>query len=81
MYDRYILVHPEDGVFLGFAFGLAFFSKLDAVGQVAAPVSEDAHDLLDDPNFEGLIEAGATSVKLKTQDPFYATKEECGERW
>lgn len=32
-----VIVHPRDGVFLGEAMGLGFWSKLDPVGQDAAP--------------------------------------------
>jgi len=32
-----VVVHPEHGIFLGTALGLAFWSRLDPVGQPAAP--------------------------------------------
>ena len=38
MYERYVLVHPDMGVFVGCALGLAFWSKLDCVGQSHVPV-------------------------------------------
>lgn len=37
---RYILIHKSDGIFLGHAMGLAFFSVLDAVGQTQAVTFE-----------------------------------------
>jgi len=33
----YVIVHPEWGIFLGAALGLAFFSKVETAGQDAAP--------------------------------------------
>ena len=41
---RFVIYSPEDGVFLGHALGLAFFSKLDTAGQTAAPTFADAND-------------------------------------
>lgn len=35
---RYLLHHPEMGVYLGAALGLGFWSKLDSVGQDSAVV-------------------------------------------
>jgi hypothetical protein len=32
-----VIVHPEFGIFLGTALGLAFWSKIDPVGQPCAP--------------------------------------------
>lgn len=40
MTQRYVIYHPEMGVYLGHCLGLAFFSKLDAAGQDCAVTSE-----------------------------------------
>jgi hypothetical protein len=34
--ERFVVAHPDDGVFLGAMMGLGFWSKLDPVGQDAA---------------------------------------------
>lgn len=41
---RFVLVHPEMGIYLGAAPGLGFWSKLDPVGQDAAVTFYDRHD-------------------------------------
>lgn len=33
---KFILIHPEMGVYVGHALGMGFWSKLDDAGQVAA---------------------------------------------
>lgn len=38
---RFVLVHPEMGVYLGTCLGLGFWSKLDPVGQLAAVTFEN----------------------------------------
>jgi hypothetical protein len=37
----YAIVHERDGIYVGTALGLAFFSKLDSVGQQHAPLFTD----------------------------------------
>lgn len=49
MESSVVIYSEKMGVFLGVAMGLAFWSKLDAAGQIAAPVFEgkdDAYDFL-----------------------------------
>lgn len=41
MIKEIVITHPEMGVYLGNAMGLGFFSRLDAVGQVAACTFEN----------------------------------------
>jgi hypothetical protein len=36
--QSFVIVHPQDGVYLGYAMGLGFFAKLDSVGQTQAAV-------------------------------------------
>lgn len=38
MHTVYVVTHKENGVFVGAAFGLAFWSNLDSVGQDSVPV-------------------------------------------
>jgi hypothetical protein len=38
--NRFILCHPEHGVYLGSCMGLGFWSKLDPAGQDCAPTFE-----------------------------------------
>lgn len=47
--NRFVLYSLEEGVFLGHALGLAFFSNSDTAGQTAAPTfanAEEAAELL-----------------------------------
>ncbi len=41
---RILVVHPTDGVFVGYALGFAFFAKLDTAGQSRVPVFDDLAD-------------------------------------
>lgn len=43
----YVLAHAELGVFVGAAMGLAFWSRLDSVGQVVAATFASEEDALD----------------------------------
>jgi len=74
----YVAVHPEDGVFLGMAFGLAFFSKLDPVGQRCCPAGITVEEIRDDlqhemPDVVGKLEF----VEVETAHAYSATLEEC----
>jgi hypothetical protein len=41
----FVVVETSDGIFLGLCLGLAFWSKLDSAGQIAAPsFTEDQAD-------------------------------------
>jgi hypothetical protein len=42
----YVMYHEEHGVFLGICLGLAFWSKLDPVGQPAAATFDSPADAL-----------------------------------
>ncbi|SER39957.1 MULTISPECIES: hypothetical protein [Pseudomonas] len=48
--EGYVIAHSKDGVFLGHMLGLGFWSKLDPVGQEAAPCwpsMEEARDFVE----------------------------------
>lgn len=47
MTRRYLITHSEDGIFLGEALGLNFFSKLDPVGQDAACTFPDISEAVE----------------------------------
>jgi hypothetical protein len=40
MHTSFVVTHKRDGVFVGIAFGLVFWSNLDTVGQDTVPVCE-----------------------------------------
>lgn len=47
---QYVIVHDEFGVFVGCCLGLAFWTKIDSVGQPVActfATEDDAHQFLD----------------------------------
>lgn len=44
MSKRILIVHNRDGIYIGHALGMGFFSKLDPVDQPAATTFEDKDD-------------------------------------
>lgn len=42
---RFVLVHPEMGIYLGNCLGLGFWSKLDPVGQPSACTFADENEM------------------------------------
>lgn len=41
MTNGVVIVHPDWGIFLGVAMGLAFWSNMDCAGQTCAPIIPD----------------------------------------
>ncbi len=73
MYKRYLLVHPEWGVYLGSMWSLGFWSKLDPVGQNSAAVFENWQEIHD---FVDTWESKPKEYDIEeitTEDPNYAT--------
>ncbi len=68
---RFIIMHPERGVFVGHAMGMFFWSKWDAAGQMTAATWESLDDLKQAasqmPDFDGLL-----GFPVETKDE-YAT--------
>lgn len=79
VYDEaYVIAHPEQGVYLGSAMGLGFWSKLDPVGQDAAVVFKSPRQALD---FMQTWEAGAPDgvqlVAVSPDQDGYASIDAC----
>lgn len=83
MFEKYLIAHREWGVFLGSAMGMAFWSKMDAVGQDQAVVFDTelrAEEYLKTWDWNGEEqpdEIGIHPVLVATEDQGYATMEEC----
>ena len=45
--EKYILVHKEDGVYIGNALGLGFWSRLDNAGQDSAVTFDTAEEAME----------------------------------
>ena len=76
MHERYLLIHPEWGIFLGTMWGMGWWSKLDSVGQLAANVFDEPdqiHKFVD--TFEYKPQEYDVE-KVLTKDPEWATIEE-----
>src|SRR5690606_16333302 len=76
MHKSFAVTHPEYGVFVGAALGLAFWSKLDAVGQDRAAVFETAEEARE--FFSNIPEdvKNFSFVELETSEEFFATIKE-----
>lgn len=73
---RYLIIHPQDGIYLGNCLGFGFFTKLDPVGQDAAVTFEtqtDAEEHILSWN-EPLPGCNVVSINI---DHMYATISEC----
>lgn len=71
----YILYCDEWGVFLGVAIGMAFWSKLDPVGQVSAPIFECAEDAR--PLFEAFPRQDIRMIEVVADLGDAASMSEC----
>lgn len=83
MHVKYVIVHETDGILVGMALGLAFFSLLDSAGQWEVPVITKADFTSIIKSWKEQIDENATtffdklSVKeVKVSNPAYATIEE-----
>jgi len=78
MYKSVAVAHPKFGIFVGAALGLAFWSKLDAVGQNNAAVFETAEEAKEFISNIQLPEdvRDFSYVEVETADEFFATIEE-----
>ncbi len=47
MANKYVIVHPKMGIFLGTYAGLAFWSRLESAGQIAAPAFDSINAALE----------------------------------
>jgi len=80
---RYVLFDEEWGVFLGEAFGLGFWSKLDPVGQDRAPAFESEVSIKE--FIGGMVPKGRpkkwwafpVEASGSPEDGFYASMEAC----
>lgn len=73
----FVISHPENGVFVGTALGLAFWTALDCAGQesvCAFRTEEDARDFLNE-TLAAEAAGGARIVETRTDRP-YATAED-----
>ena len=78
---RYLLIHPQHGVFLGHALGLGFWSKEETGGQMSActfPSPEVAHQFASTWNtqFDGLTTIPVEADE-KNGEHFYASMAAC----
>lgn len=81
MYKNVAVAHPEYGIFVGVALGLAFWSKFDAVGQNSVAVFEtvdQAKELLSKIEVPMSIKQ-FRFVEIETDNEFYATIKELKE--
>lgn len=78
-YQRYVITHPDQGIYLGCFMGLGFWSKLDAAGQDSAATFESIEqakehisswDMNNDTDQYMFIQVTSSS-------PLYATISEC----
>lgn len=75
MFNSVVITHPEYGIFVGEALGLAFWSKLDAVGQNSAAVFEneaDARSYIADIAVP-VAKQSFSYVQLETEDGYHAS--------
>lgn len=74
---RYILNHPELGVFVGECLGLVFWSQLDAVGQSEVVTFPDESSARYELKMMYPTDSSAAEViKVETDTP-YATEAQC----
>lgn len=80
---RYLIVHKEDGIYLGECLGLGFCSKVDPVGQDTACTFESIEDCVDYINSWESVKKGEQSIKDYTFVPVtpsegnFATIQDC----
>lgn len=75
MFNSVVITHPEYGIFVGEGLGLAFWSKLDAVGQSSAAVFEneaDARSYIADIAVP-VAKQSFGYVQLETEDGYHAS--------
>jgi hypothetical protein len=81
---QYIVVHAEQGIYLGNCIGLGFWSNLDPAGQTAAPTfltesqAKDHVATWDAPHGDP---EDYTYVELSIEKDGTATMEECMDAW
>jgi hypothetical protein len=75
MFNSTVITHPEYGIFVGECLGLAFWSKLDAVGQNTAAIFENelqAQAYIGD--IKAPVEKNSFSfINMTTEDEFHAS--------
>lgn len=75
---RWVLYSPKNGIFLGSCLGLGFWSKLDPVGQDAAPTFPESRTALDVAQGWDDCPKDIMSVEVRTLgEDRYATIAEC----
>jgi hypothetical protein len=77
LYDRFVLFHPEAGVYLGTFWGLGFWSILDPAGQdTAVTFPTVAAALAHTESWDSVMPATRT-VAVRVDNPLYASVAEC----
>ena len=74
---RYVLTHPEFGVYLGGFWGMGFWSKLDPAGQPCAvtfPSKEEAHQYVS--GWEAPID-GLSTTEVDSDAGEYISMQAC----
>lgn len=78
---RFVVYSEEKGIYLGSCMGLGFWSKLDAVGQVAAVTFSGQESVdkfvktVDDPKV--FADVKLVEVDVPEHDKYYASIDEC----
>lgn len=79
-YQAYVVSTPKDGLFVGYAFGLGFWSLLDAAGQYCIPIfpsAAEGREVINQGHGEGYCEsAHATFHCITVEHLDHATAQE-----
>jgi hypothetical protein len=75
LYRGYIATHPEAGLFIGCALGLAFWSKLEDGGQRHAPIFESIDEMQAflSAGHDAIFMAAVTYHHVVTKDSLHAS--------
>lgn len=75
---RFVINHPEMGIYLGSCMGLGFWTKLDAAGQASAVTFQTEADAeMFMASWDGGRPDGATLVPVVPDDGTYASVAAC----
>lgn len=80
---RYLLTHPEDGIYLGSCMGFGFWTKMDPAGQPEACTFESEKDMWEHINSWDQSEdldrrkCGFRAVPVQPSSDTYATIRDC----
>jgi hypothetical protein len=73
LHDRFVLFHPEAGIYLG----LGFWSALDPTGQDTAMTFETVAEALAYTESWDSVMPATRTVAVRVADPLYASVAEC----